>query len=148
MSVRSARPEDLDEICALIRELAEYEKLDDEVVLDPAEVNLHLFGDRPVASVLLAEDGGSVAGFALFWSTFSTFLGRPGIWLEDLFVRPPFRGQGHGRALIDTLRARTAGRLEWDVLDWNEAAISFYEGLGARPVEGWTRYRWLREGGR
>ena len=143
MSVRSARPDDLDEICELIRELAVYEKLEDEVVLDPAEVNLHLFGDRPVASVLLAEEAGEVAGFAVFFPSFSTFLGRPGIWLEDLFVRPEFRGKGHGRALIEALRARTGGRLEWDVLDWNESAISFYESLGAEAVRGWTKYRWL-----
>ena len=146
MAVRPARPDDLDDICALIRELAAYEKLEDEVVLDPAEVNLHLFGDRPAASVLLAEDAGAVVGFALWFPTFSTFLGRPGIWLEDLFVRPAARGRGHGRALLDALRARTAGRLEWAVLDWNESAVSFYESLGARPVEGWTRYRWLPEG--
>ena len=84
-----------------------------------------------------------MAGFALWFRTFSTFLGRPGIWLEDLFVRPSSRGRGHGRALLDALRELTDGRVEWAVLDWNESSIAFYESLGARPVPGWTRYRWL-----
>ncbi len=80
---------------------------------------------------------------AMYFVTFSTWLGRPGLWLEDLFVRPEFRGEGLGRALLDAVRARTDGRVEWAVLDWNEPAIGFYRSLGAEPVEGWTRYRWL-----
>ena len=145
MAVRDARPEDLSEICALIRELAEYEELAHEVVFDEVSVGRWLFGPDAVASVLLAtpdESPDVVAGMALFFPTFSTFLGRPGIWLEDLFVRPPWRGRGLGLALLQALRARTDGRVEWAVLDWNEPSIRFYESLGARPVDGWTRYRW------
>ena len=144
MPVRAAAPDDLGEICSLIRDLADYERLAHEVVLDEDEVGRHLFGDDPSASVLIAEsDDGAVAGFALWFPTFSTFLGRPGIWLEDLFVRPDHRGNGHGVALLQALRARTDGRVEWAVLDWNEPSIQFYRALGAEPVEGWTRYRWL-----
>jgi GNAT superfamily N-acetyltransferase len=142
VAIRPAQPADLGEICALIRELAEYEDLAHEVVLDEAEVGRWVFEER-VASVLIAEtDDGAVAGMALWFATFSTFLGRPGIWLEDLFVRPEHRGQGHGLALLQALRSMTDGRVEWAVLDWNEPSIRFYEALGARPVEGWTRYRW------
>jgi GNAT superfamily N-acetyltransferase len=97
--------------------------------------------------VLLAEDDRAIAGLALWFPTFSTFLGRPGIWLEDLFVRPPFRGRGHGLALLQELRSMTDGRVEWAVLDWNEPSIRFYESLGARAVHGWTRYRWTVAGG-
>jgi GNAT superfamily N-acetyltransferase len=144
MPVRDATAADLPEICALIRELADYERLAHEVELDEGEMARHLFGDDPAAAVLIAEaDRGEVAGFALFYTTFSTFLGRPGIWLEDLFVRPERRGEGHGVALLQALRARTDGRVEWAVLDWNEPAIAFYRALGAGPVEGWIRYRWL-----
>lgn len=142
MTVRAARPDDLAEICALIRELADYEELAHEVVFDESEVRRWLF-DEQVASVLIAEDDGAVAGMALWFPTFSTFLGRPGIWLEDLFVRPEHRGHGHGLALLHALRSMTDGRVEWAVLDWNEPSIRFYEELGARPVEGWTRYRWV-----
>jgi GNAT superfamily N-acetyltransferase len=150
MPLRDARPDDLEEICALIRELADYERMADDVVFDPAEVAEHLFGETPAARVTIAEehlaDGTvAVAGFALWFPTYSTFLGRPGIWLEDLFVRPEHRGRGHGLALITSLRERTAGRVEWSVLDWNEPSIAFYERLGARPVAGWTTYRWSPE---
>jgi len=146
--IRSATESDLDEICALIRELAVYEHLEHEVVLDPETVRGHLFGPDPAAHVLMAvsDESGTVAGFALWFRTFSTFLGRPGIWLEDLFVRPEFRGQGLGRALLDDLRSRTDGRVEWAVLDWNEPSIAFYRSLGAEPVAGWTRYRWMGDG--
>ena len=144
MAIRPAEASDLAEICSLIRELAAYEELAHDVVLDEGEVGRWLFGDAPAASVLIAEDSpGTVAGMALFFPTFSTFLGRPAIWLEDLFVRPAFRGRGHGLALLHELRERAGGgRLEWAVLDWNEPSIRFYESLGARPVVGWTRYRW------
>ena len=89
------------------------------------------------------DDGGAVAGLALFHGTFSTWLGKPGIWLEDLFVRPEHRGKGHGLALLQHLRTLTDGRIEWAVLDWNTPSIEFYDALGARPVPGWTRYRWI-----
>ena len=144
MPIRPATPGDVGEICALIRELADYEELTHEVELDVDVVAGHLFGDDPVASVLIAEtDDGEVAGFALWFRTFSTFLGRPGIWLEDLFVRPQHRKLGFGTALLRDLRSLTDDRIEWAVLDWNEPSIRFYESLGARPVAGWTRYRWL-----
>lgn len=143
--IRSARPDDIAEIAALIRALAEYERLSDAVELDEAALQAHLFGERRHAEVLLAEDEGAVVGFALFFHNFSTFLGRPGIYLEDLFVRPERRGKGYGRALLTRLAEmaveRGCGRLEWSVLDWNESAIGFYSGLGAEPVAGWTTYR-------
>lgn len=132
MSLRPAALSDLDEIAALIRELAVYEKLEHEVVFDEAGLRKHLFGPDPAASVLMAEgDDGSVAGFALYYRTFSTFLGRPGIWLEDLYVRPGHRGQGHGSALLRRLKEMADGRMEWAVLDWNSPAIAFYNTVGA-----------------
>ncbi|MGZ6926561.1 MAG: N-acetyltransferase family protein [Acidimicrobiia bacterium] len=144
--IRPARPADLDTIAALIRELAAYEELDHEVVLDEGELHAHLFGPRPYAEVLIAEDDrGEPVGFALYFHNFSTFLGRPGIHLEDLFVRPENRGAGHGLALLGAVgaiaRARGCGRIEWNVLDWNEASIAFYESLGARPMSEWLLYR-------
>ena len=144
MPVRDAAPTDTAEIAALIRELAEYERLEHEVEFDEAELHQHLFqADPPAAHVLMAEaDDGAVAGFALYFTTFSTFVGKPGIWLEDLFVRPQHRKQGHGLALLQAVRTRTDGRVEWAVLDWNEPSIEFYRSLGAEPVDGWTRYRW------
>jgi len=145
MPTRDATAEDLATIAALIRDLAAYERLEDEAVFDEVELGRWLFGDAPAARVVLAtEADGTVAGMALWFVTFSTFLGRPGIWLEDLFVLPEHRGRGHGMALLADLRTRTDGRVEWDVLDWNTPAIEFYERLGARPVEGWIRYRWPR----
>ncbi|HEV8295672.1 MAG TPA: GNAT family N-acetyltransferase [Acidimicrobiales bacterium] len=144
MPIRPAAPTDIPEIHALIRGLAEHEHLTDQVRLDEATLHDHLFGDEPAARVTIAEEpDGVVVGFALWFPTYSSFLGRPGIWLEDLFVRPAYRGRGYGSALIRDLRARTAGRVEWAVLDWNEPAIEFYESLGARAVAGWTTYRWL-----
>lgn len=144
MTLRAATPDDVAEIAALIRELAAYERMSDEATLDEADLARHLFGPDPAASVLIAEDDtGAVAGFALYFRTFSTFLAKPGIWLEDLFVRPEHRGKGYGLALLRCLRELTDGRIEWAVLDWNTPSIEFYEELGARPVAGWTRYRWL-----
>jgi GNAT superfamily N-acetyltransferase len=143
VAVRDAVPADLPIIASLVRELADYEQLSHEVVFDEAEMGRWLFGAAPAAHVLVATQGGDeIVGMALYHGTFSTFLGKPGIWLEDLFVRPAARGQGHGRALLEALMARTPGRLEWAVLDWNEAAMGFYRQLGARPVEGWARWRW------
>ena len=141
MTIRDATVDDLDEILALVRELAEYEREPDAVVFARDEFAQHLFGPSPVASALIAEHDGAVAGMALYYRTFSTWLGRDGIWLEDLFVRPDFRRHGYGRALLGTLRARTRGRVEWSVLDWNTPAHAFYESLGAAPVEGWTIWR-------
>ena len=143
--LRPARPDDLDEICSLIDDLAAYEQLEHEVVYCRDQVQQQLFGLEPSAHVLIAEtEGGAVAGMALWYRTFSTFLGASGIWLEDLFVRPEHRGHGYGLAMLQHLRALTDGRVEWAVLDWNSPAIEFYRKLGASPVEGWTRYRWLR----
>lgn len=143
MPVRPATEDDFDDICALVRELADYERLAHEVAFDADTMRAHLFGADPAASVLMATtDDGTVAGFALWFRTFSTFLGVPGIWLEDLFVRPEHRAHGHGKALLTTLRSMTEGRVEWAVLDWNERSIACYRELGATPVEGWTRYRW------
>ncbi|MCU4183950.1 GNAT family N-acetyltransferase [Acidiferrimicrobium sp. IK] len=146
MPVRNATEDDLDEICAMVKELADFEESGDEVDLDPEDLRRHVFGPDPAAHVLIAHpagDPGTVAGMALWFRTYSTWVGRPGVWLEDLFVRPAHRRAGLARELLDALAARTDGRVEWAVLDWNRGAIDFYDGLGAKPVEGWTRYRWL-----
>jgi GNAT superfamily N-acetyltransferase len=143
--IRSATRDDVPVIADLIRGLARYEKLEHEVVMTEALLAAGLFGERPYAEVLLAEDGGRPVGFALFFPNFSTFLGRPGIYLEDLFVLPDHRGSGIGRMLLAHLARlaveRGCGRLEWAVLDWNRDAIGFYERLGARPNSDWTVYR-------
>ena len=153
--LRGATRGDVPLILELIRELAEYERLLHEVVATPEGLETTLFGDHPGAEVVLAEwqVGGMSAGkgdllpagFALFFPTYSTFLGKPGIHLEDLFVRPSFRGKGIGRALLSHLAGvvveRGWGRLEWNVLDWNEPAIGFYRSLGAAPMEEWTTFR-------
>ncbi len=143
MPIRNATEADVDEIGALIRELADYEDLAHEVEWDIDQLRVALFGPEAVTGVLIAEtEDHQVAGFAIWFPTFSTFLGRAGIWLEDLFVRPEHRGAGYGRALLDELRSMSDGRVEWAVLDWNTSAIEFYDSLGARPIDGWTRYRW------
>jgi len=133
----------------LIRELAGYEKLSHEVVATEDSLSEWLFGDRPVAEVLVAEHGGEAAGFALFFHNFSTFLGKPGIYLEDLYVRPRFRRSGIGKSMLAHLarlaRERGCGRLEWSVLDWNEPSIRFYESLGAVAMDGWTVHRMAGE---
>jgi GNAT superfamily N-acetyltransferase len=132
-------------ILSFIRELAEYEKLSHEVVATEETLRNALFGERRFAEALVGEIGGEPAGFALFFHSFSTFLGKPGIYLEDLYVRPEFRGKGTGRALLIRLarlaKERDCGRLEWSVLDWNEPAIKLYRKIGAAPVSGWTGYR-------
>ena len=145
LRLRQANVGDVPTIASLIRELAAYEKLLDRVSLDEERLGRHLFGDRPYAEVVLAEVDGEATGFALFFHNYSTFLGRPGIYLEDLFVRPEQRGGGVGRALLTHLARlaldRGCGRLEWSVLDWNEPAIGFYRRLGATANSEWTGYR-------
>jgi GNAT superfamily N-acetyltransferase len=145
VEIRVATEDDVPLILSLIRELAEYERLSHEVVATEETLRDSLFGERRVAETLLAYLGDSPAGFALFFHTFSTFLGRPGIYLEDLYVRPEFRSAGVGRTLLVRIaglaKERGCGRLEWAVLDWNEPAISFYKRIGASPVSGWTVYR-------
>jgi GNAT superfamily N-acetyltransferase len=145
LEIRGATVDDVPLLLSLIKELAEYERLSHEVVATEEMLRGSLFGERRVAEALLGYLGDEPAGFALFFHTFSTFLGRPGIYLEDLYVRPEFRGAGVGRALLVHLaglaRERGCGRLEWSVLDWNEPAIGFYRGIGASPVSGWTVYR-------
>jgi len=143
--IRPATRDDTHTICELIRALAEYERLSDQVVLDEARLREHLFGPRSFAEVLLAVEAGHIVGFALFFHNYSTFLGRPGIYLEDLFVRPEHRGKGHGKALLQAIARlaieRGCGRLEWAVLDWNEPSIAFYRSLGAQPMDEWTTFR-------
>ena len=150
VSIRPATPADLPLIAALIRELADYERLAHEVRFAEEELGRHLFGPRPMAEVAIGEVAGVAQGFALFFHNFSTFEGRPGIYLEDLFVRPEARGHGLGKALLTHLAKlaveRGCARLEWSVLDWNEPAIGFYKKLGARPMEEWTVMRVDGEG--
>ena len=145
LSIRSATPADISLIGQFIRDLAEYEKLAHEVRFDEAVMAQKLFGPRPFAEVLIGEIDRTPQGFALFFHNFSTFEGRPGIYLEDLFVRPDARGSGLGKALLGKLAAlaveRDCARLEWSVLDWNTPAIDFYKALGARPMDEWTVYR-------
>lgn len=144
-TIREASPTDTPAIFGLIQQLARYEKLLHEVVATEELLERHLFGPHPVAEVLMAERSGKVVGFALFFTSFSTFLGKPGIWLEDLFVIPEARDLGIGKALLSRVAKlayeRGYGRLEWTVLDWNEPAIGFYRKLGALPMDEWTTYR-------
>ncbi|MFF5991898.1 GNAT family N-acetyltransferase [Prauserella flavalba] len=141
MPVRDAEAADIEEICALIEEHARYEGNED-LVLDREDMARHLFGPEPKAWVLMAESGGEVAGMAFCSWNFSTWEARPGIWLDDIFVRPAFRRLGLGRELLNELRKRTSGRVEWDMQEGNERAAAFYADLGAEPVPGWIRYRW------
>jgi GNAT superfamily N-acetyltransferase len=144
-SIRAAVEEDVPLILRFIRELADYEKLPHECVATEEKVRTTLFGSPRFAEVLIAEAGAEPAGFALFFHNYSTFLARPGIYLEDLYVRPEYRGKGYGRALLARLaaiaRERDCGRLEWAVLTWNEPAIGFYKSLGARPLDEWIVFR-------
>ncbi len=143
--IRGARREDVPLILEFIRELAEYEKLSDEVVATETALERTLFGERRCAEALIAEAGEGPAGFALFFHSYSTFLGKPGIYLEDVFVRPEFRGRGIGRAFFRRLAElaveRECGRLEFGVLNWNRPAIDFYRKLGAEAMSEWTRQR-------
>ena len=145
VEIRFGEPRDVALITQLIRELARYEKLEHEVAATEEKVAKALFVKRPYAETLIAEVNGEPAGFALFFHNFSTFLAQPGIYLEDLFVKPEQRSHGVGRALLERLAQiavqRDCGRLEWAVLNWNEDAIRFYERLGAKPNLEWTVYR-------
>jgi GNAT superfamily N-acetyltransferase len=148
--IRPARVKDVPVILGLIRELATYERAPDEVTATEEQLVDVLFGEKRVAEVLLAFEGKSPVGFAVFFHNFSTWLGRPGLYLEDLFVKPEKRGKGYGRALLVDLakiaRERVCGRMEWAVLNWNEPAIKFYRALGAKPLDQWTVYRLTGDG--
>lgn len=145
MSVRDANSADIPTILRFIQELAEYEKLPDEAKATEEDLQRTLFGPRPYAEVLIAEEGQTPVGFALFFHNYSTWQGKPGIYLEDLYVQPRARGLGLGKELLIRLaqltHERGCGRLEWSVLDWNRPAIDFYESLGAAPMTDWTTYR-------
>lgn len=144
-NLRSATIQDVPLILQFIRELAEYERMLDDVVTTEDMLRETLFGQRPAAEVILCYEGEVPAGFALFFHNFSTFRGKPGIYLEDLFVRPEFRGRGYGKLLLASLAKlaveRNCARLEWAVLDWNTPSINFYKSLGALPMDEWTVYR-------
>lgn len=144
LTFRMARPGDEGAVLDIIRALARYEHLEDQVVATEGLLREWLF-EKEKAEVLLAEAEGKIVGSALFFHSFSTFLGRAGIYLEDLFVYPEYRGRGYGRALLKKLAAvtleRDCGRLEWACLDWNEPSIAFYKSMGAAPMEDWTTYR-------
>jgi GNAT superfamily N-acetyltransferase len=150
IDIRPAHVEDVPIILQLIRDLAKYERAPNEVTATDEQLVDVLFGERPAADVLLAFEGQSAVGFAVFFYNFSTWLGRPGLYLEDLFVKPEKRGKGYGRALLIELakiaRDRGCGRMEWAVLDWNEPAIKFYRALGAKPMHEWTVFRLTRDG--
>jgi GNAT superfamily N-acetyltransferase len=144
-AIRPARPADAELLVNLVRELAVYEKLEECARATPDDFRKHLFGPTPAAEAAVAEVGSEPAGFALWYSTFSTFRGQPGLYLEDIFVKPIYRGRGIGKALLAAVAKRAVergcGRLEWSVLDWNSPAIGFYRALGARPMDEWTVYR-------
>lgn len=145
IQIRTALPADVPLLLQLVRELAVFEQLSHEVTATEQDLRQDLFGPRPYAEVLIAEVEAQAAGFALFFHNYSTFLCKPGIYLEDLYVREARRGQGIGTALLEAVRqlavTRGCGRFEWSVLDWNRRAIDFYEKMGARPLDEWTVYR-------
>lgn len=143
--IRSATEEDVPLILTFILDLARYEKLEHEVVATAETLRVTLFGQPRFAEVLFGEEDGQAVAFALFFHNYSTFVGRPGLYLEDVFVRPEFRGRGYGKAMLARLASiaveRNCGRFEWAVLDWNTPAIAFYKSLGARAVDEWTIFR-------
>ena len=145
LRIERATPRDVPLILRLIKALAEYERMADEVIATEAGLHETLFGARPSAEVVIAYARNEPAGFALFFQNYSTFLGKPGLYLEDLFVAPEYRGRGYGKALLQHLATlaveRGCGRFEWSVLDWNEPAIGFYKKLGAQPMDAWTIFR-------
>jgi len=148
--IRPARAADVPIILKLIRDLATYERAPTEVTATEEQLVDVLFGEKPAAEVLLAFEKDTPVGFALFFHNFSTWVGRPGLYLEDLFVKPEKRGKGYGRALLVDLAKiayeRGCGRMEWAVLDWNNPAIKFYRALGAKPMDEWTVFRLTRDG--
>jgi len=143
--IRPAQPADAPALLALIRDLARYEKLEHEVTGTAEDLRLHLFGPQPRAEALVVDEGGVLVGLALYFHNFSTFLSKPGLYLEDLFVLPEERGKRHGAALLSALASialeRDCGRLEWAVLDWNEPAKGFYRSLGAKEMTDWRVMR-------
>jgi GNAT superfamily N-acetyltransferase len=145
LRLRAAEPADVPAIFTLIGELADYERLRAEMTGSAEDLRRHLFGEPRYVHTIMAEWDGAIAGFALYFFNYSTFLCRPGLYLEDLFVRPEFRGRGVGlnllRSLEEVARDIGCGRFEWSVLDWNQSAIDFYREFGAQPREGWTLYR-------
>lgn len=145
--IRFATKKDTPIILSFIKQLAAFEKLGDQVTTSKPELQKNLFGRNKFARVLLAIYGDSPVGFALFFNNFSTFLGRPGIYLEDLYVAPRYRSLGIGKKLLENViahaKSQNCGRVEWSVLNWNHRAISFYKTMGAKPVKGWTVFRWV-----
>jgi len=145
INITPVTPAEIPTLLELIRELARFEKLEHEVEATPELLHQALFGQPPVAGALLARSDGAVAGYAIYYFTFSSFVGRAGIWLEDVYVRPPFRKRGLGRALIEAVArvgvGRGCGRFEWTALDWNERALEIYRGLGARVMDEWVLLR-------
>lgn len=143
--IEAATPGNVPLILRLVKALAEYERLGHEVVATEQSLREALFGDRPVTEAAIAYAGGEGVGMAIWFQNYSTFLGQPGIYLEDVFVLPEWRGRGIGRAMLAHLArlalARGCGRLEWSVLNWNTPAVEFYRSLGAQPLDGWTVYR-------
>jgi len=150
LGIRPATVTDVPVILQLIRDLAAYERAPNEVTATKEQLVDVLFGKKPAAEVLLAFENGTPVGFAVFFHNFSTWLGRPGLYLEDLFVKPEMRGKGYGHALLVDLakiaRQRGCGRMEWAVLNWNDPAIQFYRKLGAKPMEDWTIFRLTHDG--
>jgi GNAT superfamily N-acetyltransferase len=150
IQIKPAEPADVPLLLTFLRELAEYEKLAHAVVATDADMHAALFGGRPVIEAVIASLDGQPVGYALCFPTFSTFLGKPGLYLEDLYVRPAARGFGVGRKLLEHLARLTVergwGRLEWSVLDWNEPSIAFYKKMGAKPMDEWTVFRLAGEG--
>ena len=148
--IKPATPADVPVILQLIRELADYERAPNDAVATEAQLHEVLFGETPAAQVLIGYEEGEAVCFAVYFFNFSTWLGRPGLYLEDLFVRPEVRGRGYGRALLIRLaqiaQERGCGRMEWSVLDWNEPAIQFYKKLGAQAMDEWTVFRLTRQG--
>ena len=143
--IRAANEKDIRTIFLLIKELAVFEKLSDQIETTEDELYKTLFGENKFVEILLAEYDGKIVGQAVFFKNFSTFLGKPGVYLEDLYVKPVMRGKGIGKALLDKIislaKERNYGRVEWSVLDWNTSAIDFYKKIGAKPMENWTIFR-------
>ena len=143
--IRVAAKKDVASIFSLIKELAEYEKLSDQISTTESQLENTLFGDENFVEILVAEVEGIIVGYALFFKNFSTFLGKPGIYLEDLYVRQNMRGMGIGKTLLEKIIAiakqRNYGRVEWSVMDWNQSAIDFYKKIGAVPLNDWTVFR-------